>query len=125
MRPYLWWKKYITQGQLVSDVASFPRDLPPGERRALPGVLLLPSWLHCCLLAPKMWLSHPVSLGPVKLLEVGRAGNRVHFSRWRDRACERAASWIAEQGLNLNSLTSSSAICSEFVHRAYVCAHVF
>lgn len=22
MRPYLWWKKYITQGQLVSNAAS-------------------------------------------------------------------------------------------------------
>ena len=30
MRPYLWWKKYITQGQLVSNAASFCQDSPPG-----------------------------------------------------------------------------------------------
>lgn len=36
MRPYLWWKKYITQGQLVSDSASVPSSRCWGHR-ALPG----------------------------------------------------------------------------------------
>ena len=48
MRPYLWWKKYITQGQLVSNAASVRQDSLPGVHRALPGLPLLPSWLQCC-----------------------------------------------------------------------------
>lgn len=45
MRPYLWWKKYITQGQLVSDLASFPSRCHRGYTELFPGVLMPPSWL--------------------------------------------------------------------------------
>lgn len=41
MRPYLWWKKYITQGQLVSDSSSFLSTCGPGTR----GI----SRCSCCL----------------------------------------------------------------------------
>ena len=34
MRPYLWWKKYITQGQLVRNSPS--QDSPPRTRWLLP-----------------------------------------------------------------------------------------
>lgn len=47
MRPYLWWKKYITQGQLVSDSASVPAlaagvtELFLGCSCCLPGVTVV------------------------------------------------------------------------------------
>lgn len=45
MRPYLWWKKYITQGQLVSDLlfsASAGSCIRDGVLLSLPNVLGLP-----------------------------------------------------------------------------------
>lgn len=43
MRPYLWWKKYITQGQLVSALVSSPSTRCWGHTELFLGVLLLPS----------------------------------------------------------------------------------
>lgn len=56
MRPYLWWKKYITQGQLVSDLASFPSRRYRGYTELFPGVLMPPSRLYCYLIASQMCL---------------------------------------------------------------------
>ena len=42
MRPYLWWKKYITQGQLVSASVSLPSTCAGGTESS--------SWgSSCCL----------------------------------------------------------------------------